>query len=121
MNYKTKSNTSKSGNKRNRTKGARRIDDDLHPINRGSVSLNLRHSRTQDKIVKNIIHEANRQVNKGIKAECVAGIKSNPEVLTVKLDAAKARKIYRRMYDQEAIDNERAAKVLEKYSIKCLR
>lgn len=121
MSYKTKSNTSKSRNKRNRTKRARRIDDDLSPTNRGSASLRLSPSRAPSKTVKAIIFEANGRVNKGIKAECVAGVNSSQEVLTAKMDAIKVRNIYRRMYDQEAIDNERAAKVLAQYSERYLR
>lgn len=116
MSYKTKPNISKSRCKRNRSRRGRRIEGNLYAGNQSFIFHDLSPSRTQDKFSEVITHKANGRVKKGIKAECVtSGVKSDSEVLTAKLSATKARNVYQRMYDQETIDNERAAKVLAKY------
>lgn len=56
--------------------------------------------------INSIIHKANGSVNGGIK-EYAADIS---------LDSTDARSVYCLMYDQETIDNERAARVLDKYA-----
>lgn len=64
-----------------------------------------------------IIHKVDGRVNDGIE-EYAAGMKTNMDFSKVSLDTVDARSVYRRMYDQETIDNERAAKVLERYARK---
>lgn len=68
----------------------------------------------QNAFISAIIHKVDGRVNDVIE-EYASGMKTDSELSKVSLDATDTRSVYRRMYDQEAIDNERAAKFLAKY------
>lgn len=69
----------------------------------------------QNAFISAIIHKVDRRANDGIRKYATA-VKTDPDFSKVILGTADVRSVYRRMYDQETIDIERAAKVLEKYA-----